>query len=102
MNGQRRELLITGVALSPEFIYALGPGQMMPDPRRYGIVWAPRASLEAAYDLEGVFSNVVLKLAPGANPDRVIEVLDRLSAPMAAWVPRRARTRFRMPSWTPR
>jgi putative ABC transport system permease protein len=81
MNGQRRELLVTGVALSPEFIYALGPGQMMPDPRRFGVVWAPRASLEAAFDLEGAFSNVVLKLAPGANPDRVIETLDRLTAP---------------------
>ncbi len=81
MNGQRRELQITGVALSPEFIYALGPGQMMPDPRRFGIVWAPRASLEASFDLEGAFSNVVLKLAPGANPDRVIETLDRLTAP---------------------
>ena len=79
MNGQRRELLITGVALSPEFIYALGPGQMMPDPRRFGVVWAPRGGLEAAYDLEGAFSNVVLKLAPGANPDRVIEILDRLT-----------------------
>lgn len=81
MDGQRRELRITGIALSPEFVYALGPGQMMPDPRRFGIVWAPRASLEAAFDLEGAFSNVVLKLAPGANPDRVIETLDRLIAP---------------------
>jgi putative ABC transport system permease protein len=81
MNGKRRDLIITGVALSPEFIYALGPGEMMPDPRRFGIVWAPRASLEAAYDLEGAFSNLVLKLAPGANPDRVIERLDRLTAP---------------------
>lgn len=79
MNGQRRELRITGVALSPEFIYALGPGQMMPDPRRFGVVWAPRAGLEAAYDLEGAFFNLVLKLAPGANPDRVIEALDRLT-----------------------
>jgi len=80
MHGQRRDLKITGVALSPEFIYALGPGQMMPDPRRFGVVWAPRASLEAAFDLEGAFSNVVLKLAPGTNPDRVIETLDRLTA----------------------
>lgn len=79
MNGQQRELQITGVALSPEFIYAIGPGQMMPDPRRYGVVWAPRAGLEAAYDLEGAFSNLVLKLAPGADPDRVIEALDRLT-----------------------
>lgn len=79
MNGRRRELQITGVALSPEFIYALGPGQMMPEPRRFGVVWAPRASLEGAFDLEGAFSNVVLKLAPGADPDRVIEALDRLT-----------------------
>lgn len=81
MNGQKRKLLITGVALSPEFIYALGPGQMMPDPRRFGVVWAPQDALAAAFDLEGAFSNVVLKLAPGTDPDRVIEILDRLTAP---------------------
>jgi putative ABC transport system permease protein len=81
MNGKRRELLITGVALSPEFIYALGPGEMMPDPRRFAIIWAPGISLEAAYDLEGAFSNVVLKLAAGANPARVVVELDRLTAP---------------------
>jgi len=81
MGGQRRSLVITGVALSPEYIYALGPGQMMPDPRRFGIVWAPRDSLAAAYDLEGAFSNLVLKLAPGADAERVIEKLDRLTAP---------------------
>lgn len=80
MNGQRRNLTVTGIALSPEFIYALGPGQMMPDPLRFGIVWMPRASLEAAFDLEGAFSNVVLKLAPGASQDRVIQALDRLTA----------------------
>lgn len=81
MNGRQRQLLVTGVALSPEFIYALGPGQMMPDPRRFGVVWAPRPAMEAAFDLQGAFSNVVLKLAPGTDPDRVIEVLDRLTAP---------------------
>lgn len=80
MNGQRRELLVTGIALSPEFIYALGPGEMMPDPRRFGIAWRPRPALEAAFDLEGAFSNVVLELAPGASVDRTIEALDRLTA----------------------
>ena len=80
MNGQRRTLTVTGIALSPEFIYALGPGQMMPDPLRFGIAWLPRTSLEAAFDLEGAFSNVVLKLAPGASEDRVILELDRLTA----------------------
>ena len=81
MNGQRRTLQVTGIALSPEFIYALGPGEMMPDPRRFGVAWVPRPSLEAAFDLQGAFSNLVVKLAPGANPDRVIEAIDRLIAP---------------------
>ena len=81
MNGQRRELVVTGIALSPEFIYALGPGELMPDPRRFGIAWLPRASLESAFDLDGAFSNVALKLAPGASVDRVIEDLDRLTSP---------------------
>jgi putative ABC transport system permease protein len=81
MNGQRRMLQVTGIALSPEFIYALGPGEMMPDPRRFGVAWVPRPSLEAAFDLQGAFSNLVVKLAPGANPDRVIEAIDRLTAP---------------------
>ncbi|MDP3264736.1 MAG: FtsX-like permease family protein [Tabrizicola sp.] len=81
MNGKRRDLVVTGIALSPEFIYALGPGEMMPDPRRFGIAWLPRATLEAAYDLDGAFSNLVLRLAPGASETRVIEALDRLTAP---------------------
>jgi putative ABC transport system permease protein len=81
MNGQQRELRVTGIALSPEFIYALGLGEMMPDPRRFGIAWLPRPALESAFDLEGAFSNVVLKLAPGASVDRTIEALDGLIAP---------------------
>lgn len=80
MNGQRREMTITGIALSPEFIYALGPGEMMPDPSRFGIGWMPGQSLAAAYDLEGAFSNLVLDLASGAQTDRVIAAVDRLTA----------------------
>ncbi|MFN3294514.1 MAG: ABC transporter permease, partial [Gemmobacter sp.] len=80
MNGKRRDLVVTGIALSPEFIYALGPGEMMPDPRRFGIGWMPRATLAAACDLHGAFSNLVLRLAPGTPADRVIEPLDRLTA----------------------
>ena len=80
LNGRRLAMRVTGIALSPEYIYALGPGQMMPDPRRFGIAWAPRASLEAAFNLEGAFSNVVLKLVPGTPADRVVSDLDRLTA----------------------
>lgn len=81
MNGKRRMVSITGIALSPEFIYALGPGEMMPDPRRFGIAWMPRDMLAGAFDLEGAFSNLVVQLAPGADETRVIAAIDRLIAP---------------------
>ena len=85
---------VTGIALSPEFIYALGPGDLMPDERRFGVVWMPERALAAAYDLDGAFSNVVLKLVPGASqPD-----VDRDSSTgcwraMAGSAPMDARTR---------
>lgn len=81
MNGKRRNLAVTGVALSPEFIYALGPGEMMPDPRRFGVIWLPRPTLELAFDLKGAFSNLVLRLAPGASERAAIAKLDHMTAP---------------------
>lgn len=81
MNGQSRDLSVTGIALSPEYIYALGPGDAMPDEGRFGIIWMSDAALAAAYDLDGAFSSLALKLAPGASEAAVIEDLDRLLAP---------------------
>lgn len=80
MNGRERDILVSGVALSPEYIYALGPGDMMPDERRFGVVWMSDKALAAAFDLDGAFSNVALKLAPGASESAVIAELDALLA----------------------
>ena len=80
LNGKPLAVTVTGVALSPEFIYALAPGEMMPDPRRFGMVWMPQAPLAAAFDLEGAFSNLIVQLAPGAAEQRVIEALDKMLA----------------------
>jgi len=81
MNGRERDILVSGVALSPEYIYTLGPGDMMPDERRFGVVWMSDRALAAAFDLDGAFSNVALKLAPGASEAAVIDELDALLAP---------------------
>jgi putative ABC transport system permease protein len=78
INGRQRELRISGTALSPEFVYALGPGALMPDERRFGILYMPERVLSAAYDLEGAFNSVSLRLVRGSNPDNVIASLDRL------------------------
>jgi putative ABC transport system permease protein len=76
LNGRKRSLVVVGTALSPEFIYAIGPGDFMPDDRRFGIVWMPEQALAAAYDLQGAFSAVSLKLLPGASEREVIAQVD--------------------------
>ncbi len=78
MNGRKREVRIVGLALSPEFVYAIAPGMLMPDEARYGVIWMGRKALAAAYDLDGAFNDVTLALLRGADPVAVIDRLDLL------------------------
>ena len=79
-GGTRLSLAIVGIVLSPEYVYAIGPGDMMPDNRRFGVVWMPEETLASLYDLDGAFNAVSLILLPGANEASVIDALDRLLA----------------------
>ncbi len=81
INGRRRWLTIVGLALSPEFVYSIRPGEMIPDNRRFGVFWMERRALASAFDMEGGFNDVLLGLAPGASVDEVIAQLDRLLEP---------------------
>ncbi len=78
LNSRKRELVVVGIALSPEFIYAIGPGDRMPDDRRFGVIWMPERILASAYNLNGAFSSVSLKLLRGASEPEVISRLDDL------------------------
>ena len=78
LNGRKRELTVVGIALSPEFVYAIGPGDIMPDDRRFGIVWMPEKALAGAFDLDGAFSLVAVKLLRNASEREVILQLDAL------------------------
>ncbi len=78
VNGRKRTLDIVGIALSPEYVYAIGPGQLMPDDKRFGILWIGREALEAAFDLEGAFNAVSLSLLRGTSAPEAIARLDRL------------------------
>jgi putative ABC transport system permease protein len=80
INGRRRELEIVGVALSPEYVYSIRPGELIPDDSRFGIFWMDGRALAAAFDMEGGFNDVAVRLSPGANEADVIARLDRLLA----------------------
>lgn len=78
LNGRKRKLDIVGLALSPEFVYAIGPGTLMPDPTRYGVLWMGEDALAAAYDLEGAFNNAAIAVWPGTPVALVLRAIDKL------------------------
>ncbi len=88
INGKRRTLAIIGIALSPEFIFAGLQG--MPDLRGFGVFWVPRDALAAAYNMDGAFNRVAVKLAPGASERAVV---DKISAQLSRYGGREAHGR---------
>jgi putative ABC transport system permease protein len=81
INGRRRDLRIVGLALSPEYVYAIRPGELVADDARFGILWMGRRALGSAFQMEDGFNDVSLALAPGASVEGVIARLDRLLTP---------------------
>lgn len=81
INGKKRTLSITGITLSPEHVYAIGPGDMVPDQRRFGVMHMRRAALEGAFDMEGAFNDVALTLSRNADADEVMARLDTILEP---------------------
>jgi putative ABC transport system permease protein len=81
LNGRKRPLTITGTALSPEFIYTIGPGQLLPDNETYGILWMPGQAVASAFDMTGAFNDISLKLSRDAKMSEIIDRLDDLLEP---------------------
>ncbi|MGB5592234.1 MAG: FtsX-like permease family protein [Gammaproteobacteria bacterium] len=81
IKGRYKTVSLVGVALSPEFIYQIAPGRILPDFKRYGVLWMAHKPLAAAYEMEEGFNDVLLGLTPDASAEPVIERLDLLLEP---------------------
>ena len=81
IGGHRLNLTITAIVLSPEYVYALGPGDMVPDDRRFAVLFMGRAAMEGLFDMAGAADDVSLLLLHGANGARLRAALDRILKP---------------------
>jgi putative ABC transport system permease protein len=81
INGRQKRLRIVGVGLSPEYIYEIKPGDMLPDNKHFGVFWMNHEALSTAYNLEGAFNDVAISLLRGASTAEVIFRLDELLEP---------------------
>ncbi|MFT4570669.1 MAG: putative ABC transport system permease protein [Hyphomicrobiaceae bacterium] len=69
INGSKRRFEIVGVAIAPEHTYAVPPGALFPDDKRYGVLWMSRDVIGPAYEMAGAFNEALLALAPGIDPE---------------------------------
>ena len=85
INGRRKDLEIVGIALSPENIYQIRQGLLVPDDKRFGIFWMGDVALSAAFDMQGAFNDVCLDLTSDANEAEVLRDLDQITRPYGGW-----------------
>lgn len=78
IKGRKRTLTLVGTALSPEYVFFGVPGTMVPDDRRFGVLWMDHDTLAAAFDLKGAFNDLVIALSPGADEAQVLNDVDRV------------------------
>ncbi|MBV2358683.1 FtsX-like permease family protein [Thalassococcus sp. CAU 1522] len=81
LNGRKRALTITGTALSPEFIYTIGPGALMPQNETFGILWMQADMMDAAFNMAGAFDTVSLALLPRTPVEPVKDAVQALLEP---------------------
>ena len=81
INGKRRKLDIVGIALSPEYVYSIAPGALVPDDRRFGIIWMAREALAAAFDMDGAFNDLSVSLLRQATQEAIVAEIDALLDP---------------------
>jgi putative ABC transport system permease protein len=84
LNGAKQTFRLSGVVLSPEFVFEAPPGAALPDNKTYGVFWMPYKELATAFQLYGAFNSVALTLAPGASERAVITSVDRALASYGA------------------
>jgi len=81
LNGHRRQLKVVGVVLSPEYVYSIAPGALMPDSKRFGLFWMSRRSLEAVVNMKGAFNDLSVKVERDANIENIKQEIDLLLKP---------------------
>jgi len=81
LNGHLRTLKIVGVVLSPEYVYSIAPGALMPDSKRFGIFWMSQSALAALTNMTGAFNDLNIKTEHSVKLNNIISRVDQILAP---------------------
>lgn len=79
--GVRRELRVVGLALSPEYVFSIAPGELIPDAKRFGVIWMDRSVVASALRMSGSFNDAVIRVQPGASEPAVLAGVNSVLVP---------------------
>jgi putative ABC transport system permease protein len=78
LNGRHQQFIITGIAISPQFIYSIRAQDIIPDNKHFGVFWLNAKAMESAFNMVGAFNQLSIVLSNHANPKPIIAALDVL------------------------
>ncbi len=81
INGRQRHVDVVGIVSTPEFIYQLAPGAIVPDFANYAILWMNRKPLEAAFNMTSAFNQIAGTLDTNASLKDVLGAMDFILEP---------------------
>jgi putative ABC transport system permease protein len=79
LNGRWQRLTVVGIALSPEFIYHVSPGEILPDAGNFAVLWMGRSAMQQAFDMKGAFNSFSATLQNAADERAVLAAVDRIT-----------------------
>jgi putative ABC transport system permease protein len=81
LEGVRRNPRVVGIAISPDYVFPIAPGEISFDAARYAVVWTDESVLARAVRMEGAFTHLSLRVQPQASRPALLQTLDRMLAP---------------------
>jgi putative ABC transport system permease protein len=87
LNNQKKDLIVTGIAISAEFVYMASPGSMIDEPGSYGLLFIKRSFAEDMFGFNGACNSVVGLLAPEVrcHPKEIVEELSGKLSPFGVF-----------------
>lgn len=81
LDGQQRRFIISGIGISPEYVYALSPLAPLPDDKHFGIFWLRQQDLESLTGMENTFNSLQIKTAKNTNVAELKRQIDQILQP---------------------
>jgi len=78
VQGERHELKVGGIAISPEYLFQIRDGAGVPDNRRFAVLWMRYEDLSQSTNMAGMFNDIELTIRNDASPLIVKERIEQI------------------------